>query len=283
MTFDELFALSPAAGHEADAARWMAPGAPPTDEPRLFGGVLIAQAIVAASHGTKACHALHAFFVGVGETPTPFEVAVERTRDGRSFATRRVEIRQDGRLLLAGHTSHSDGDDGPDHQFAMPDLPPPETLEDQRATRTRNAEARGGKTRRYLAEEMLDFRPIELPPGAPGSSGPVRAIWFRPRTPIEGGPAMHRAAIGFASDLALVHAGLLAHRRAGGGQLQAASLDHSLWFHREASANDWMLHVQRSPSAARGRGLARAEIYSRDGTLVASVAQEFLARYVRGA
>ncbi len=279
MTFDELFSLTPAPG---TLGCWIAPGAPQTDEPRLFGGMLIGQAIVAASAGTKACHSLHALFISVGKKAAPFDISIEPTRDGRSFATRRVEIRQRDLLLLAGHTSHHDGDEGPDHQFAMPDLPHPESLEDQRTIRARHAAARGETAPRYLAEDMLDARPVELPPRPPGEPGPARAIWFRPRRPIQGGPAIHRAAIGFASDLGLVRAGLVAHRRSGGGGVQAASLDHSLWFHREASANDWMLHVQRSPNTAHGRGLSSAEIYSRDGTLVASAAQEFLARHLRG-
>ncbi len=281
MTFDELFALTPESAAASGAARWTAPGTPPTEEARLFGGLLIGQAIVAASAATKACHSLHALFIGVGGKSAPFDIEVQRTRDGNSFATRRVEIRQGDRLLLAGYTSHHDGDDGPDYQSAMPDLPPPEALQDQRITRARHAEARGQAARRYLAEEMLEARPVELPPVPKGGGAPARAIWFRPRAAIAGGAAIHRAAIGFASDFGLVHAGLLAHGRAGGGPVQAASLDHSLWFHRAATADEWMLHVQHAPSVAHGRGLSRAEIYRRDGTLVASVAQEFLARHQR--
>ena len=163
----------------------------------------------------------------------------------------------------------------------MPDMPPPEGLEDQRVTRARNAEARGKRFRRFLPGEMLDARPVELPPVEPGSEQAARAIWFRPRAPLGGGLAMHRAVIGFASDMGLVHVGLLQHARAGGAPLQAASLDHSVWFHRDADANDWMLHVQRAPAMAHGRGLSRAQVFSRDGRLVASVAQEFLARTMR--
>ncbi len=276
MTFDELFALAPASG-----GGLAAPAVPRTGEPRLFGGVLIAQAILAACRQTRRCHALHTFFISVGEMEVGFDISVERTRDGGSFATRRVEIRQGERLLLAGYSSHHDGDDGPAHQSAMPDLPPPEGLEDQSIVRAREADARGKTSRRYLAETMLDVRPVELPPVPPGGEQPARAIWFRPRSPVTGGSAMHQAVIGFASDMGLVHVGLLNHFRAGGGPLQAASLDHSIWFHREASADDWMLHVQRSPNAAHGRGLSRAQVFTRDGTLVASVAQEFLARTQR--
>ena len=275
MTFDELFTLTGSGGGLTG------PAVPRTHEPRLYGGVLIGQAIVAASAGTRRCHALHGFFIGVGLMQMPFDIAVERTRDGGSFSTRRVEIRQSDKLLWAGYSSHHDGDEGPSHAMAMPDVPPPEALEEQTVTRDRAAVARGKPPRRFLPEVMLDARPVELPPAPPGAAAPARAIWVRPRTPVEGDAALHQAVMGFASDMGLVHVGLLAHRRAAGGPLQAASLDHSMWFHREASANEWMLHVHRSPSAAHGRGYSQAGVFSRDGVLVASVTQEFLARNER--
>ena len=277
MDFDELFALAP-----CGAGRWTAPAAPLTGEKRLFGGTLIGQAIVAASAGTRRCHSLHALFIGVGAMQHPFDVAVETTRNGGSFATRRVEIAQQDKLLLAAYTSHHDGDDGPAHQLAMPELPPPEWLDDQRLIRAKAAAARGTVTRHYLTDEMLDARPVELPPAASGPATPTRAIWFKARAPITGGPDIHRAAIGFASDMGLIHAGLLEHFRGGGFPVQAASLDHSIWFHRDADANGWLLQVQSAQVAALGRGLSRADIYTRDGTLVASATQEFLARRQRG-
>lgn len=276
MTFDDMLALLPAV-----AGQWTAPAALQTDEKRLFGGLLIAQAIVAASRQTRRCHAMHAFFIGVGAMGTPFDIVVEPTRDGTSFATRRFEIRQGERLLLAGHSSHHDGDAGPEHQSTMPDLPQPEELEDQTIARDRNARSNKQAVRRYLSDTMLDARPVELPPAEPGSEQPARAIWFRPRAPFVDRPEMHRAVIGFASDMGLVRVGLLNHHRAGGAPVQSASLDHSIWFHREADAADWMLHVQRAPTAAHGRGLSRAQVFTRDGTLAASIAQEFLARSQR--
>ncbi len=272
MTFDELFALQPA------ATGWIAPATPRTDEPRLFGGVLIGQAIIAASAGTRRCHALHGFFISVGSMEQAFEIAVERTRDGGSFATRRVEIRQADSLLWTGLSSHHDGDAGPEHAMVMPDLPPPERLDDQTTIRDREAAAAGRPARRFLPELMLEARPVELPPTPPGGAQPARALWVRPRRPLGDTPALHQAVIGFASDMGLVHAGLLAHRRANAGKLQAASLDHSMWFHREAAAEDWMLHVHRTPSAGHGRGYSQGSVFTRDGVLVASVAQEFLSR-----
>jgi acyl-CoA thioesterase-2 len=217
---------------------------------------------------------LHAFFIGVGEMEAPFSLTVEKIRDGGSFATRRVEIHQGARLLLTGHTSHHDGDDGPDGQLPMPDVPPPERLEDQRVTRANRAGSSGNPMRTYLSESLLDARPILLTHPAR-----ARAVWFRPRMPIEGGCDIHQAVIGFASDSGLVHVGV--HTYAQDVDLQAASLDHTIRFHRDSSANDWMLHVQTSPSMAQGRGFSQAAIYTRGGVLVASVAQEILARKQR--
>ncbi len=279
MSFDALFALAP-----AGADRWCAPQPPQTDEPRLFGGLLLGHMVTATSVDASPCHALHALFVGAGSKSAPMELAVTRTRDGRRYATRQIELRQQDRLLLTGFTSHHGGDEGPEHQLAMPDVAEPDALEDQRVLRARRAEASGKPARNYLAEAMMDARPIETPLGQEHGIEGRRAIWFRPRLPIRGGLAVHQAAIAFASDLGLVHVGLQAHAVLGDrAPLQAASLDHSLWFHREASANDWMLHVQRAPVAAHGRGLAHAMIFSRDGRLVASAAQEFLARRKRPA
>ena len=274
MTFDELFALSLAG---ADA--WTAPIPPQTEEPRLFGGLLLGHAMAAMSKGVGPCHSLHALFVGAGSKSTPLDLAVTRTRDGRRYATRHLDLRQDGRLLLVAFSSHHGGDEGPDHQIAMPVVPEPEALEDQQLVRVRHAEALGKPARRYLAEAMLDARPVDLPLGREQGIEGRRAIWFRPRRPIAGGAAVHQAVIAFASDMGLVHVGLQSHNVVGDrSPLQATSLDHALWFHREASADDWMLHVQRSPIIANGRGLSHAAIFTREGRLVASAAQEFLAR-----
>ena len=191
-----------------------------------------------------------------------------------------MRISQEGRLLLLAMTSHHrGGDDGPEHQIAMPDVPPPEALEDQQRVRDARAQAKGRPFRRYLSEEMLDARPVEMPLGRDAGIEGRRALWFRPRRPIAGGEAVHQAAVAFASDMGLVQVGLQAHNTVGDrSPLQVTSLDHAIWFHREVSCDDWLLQVQRSPVAAYGRGLAHGAIFTRDGRLVASTTQEFLAR-----
>ena len=273
MTFDDLFALQP-----AGIGRWIAPAAPHTDERCVFGGLVIGQAIVAASSQTRRCHAIHAFFIGMGTKGEPFEIAVERTRDGGSFSTRRIEVHQGERLLLAAYSSHHDGNDGPEHDIAMPDAPPPEELEEFSTVRARLPEQMGRPTRRYLADEVLDMRPVPPLPERGGGTEAMQAIWFRARAPIRGDRSVHQAAIGFASDVGPVYVGLQNHARSQDGPMQTASLDHSLWFHRDASAEEWMLHVLHSPIACNGRGLSHGAIFTRNGELVASVAQEFLAR-----
>jgi acyl-CoA thioesterase-2 len=244
-TFTTLFALT---GSSTGSLR--APAVPETDEPLLFGGISIGQAIIAVSREAACCHALQTHFVRAGKSEEPFDITVESTRDGGSFTLRRFEIRQSSELLSVGYSSHNKGDHGPDYQSKMPDLPSPERLEDQRDLRAHRAASAGKVCRRYLAEEMLDIRPIELP-SAQGEGH--RAIWFRPRTPIDGADVLHRAAIGFASDVGLIHVGLQTHALHGGGVLQTASLNHAIWFHRPTSANDWLLHVQNSGTIAQGR------------------------------
>ncbi len=272
MTFDDLFTLT-ATGSD----QWTAPGAPATDERVVFGGLVVGQAVMAVSQETRRCHALHAFFIGGGDKQRTFEIKVERTRDGGTFATRQFQIRQGERLLLAGYSSHHDGNEGPEHQIAMPDAPGPETLTSNDVM-LRMLDAQGGPRRHYLADEVLEIRQRDRS-DLPSATGAAHVMWFRSRTPIQGGDAVHQAAIAFASDVGLVRAGLLPHARTQSAALQVASLDHSIWFHREAQVDgDWMLYVMQSPILRHGRGLSYGAIFTRTGELVASVAQEFLAR-----
>ncbi len=276
MTFDDLFALS-----SSGPSTWLAPGAPDTDEKRLYGGLLLGQAIVAGSADTRRCHALHALFLRSGRKQQPFEADVESVRDGRNFSTRRIKIRQGDRVLLEAYSSHHDGEPGPRYGGTMPVVPPPDAFEDQHLHRRRRALEKGVPCPDYLADRLLDARPVEPDPDPSIGTAERRSMWIRPRRTISGPIAIHQAAIAFASDLGLVHVGLQAHRTLGGGaRLDATSLDHGIWFHREAKADDWMLHVQRARIVTDGRGFAEASIFARDGQLVASAAQEFLARTI---
>lgn len=259
---------------------------PPADlgDWRTFGGLLAAQAMMAAAAtvGDRPCHSLHLLFAGAGKEGEGVDIAVDRVRDGARFAQRRIEVGQGDRRLVTALASFHAGDDGPEHQVAMPAVADPETLEDQRGIRLRNAAARGVEARRYVAEELLDARPtgqmVDRTRGVEGR----RQLWFRARRALSGKPILHQALIAFASDMGLVSTGMLAHNELGGGApLDAASLDHAIWFHKPARADDWLLHAERAPVAAGGRGLSLGEIFDRSGRLIASVAQETLLRRKR--
>ena len=221
-------------------------------------------------------------FVGTGEKQRPFDLSVERTRDGGSFSTRHVEIKQGERLLLAAYTSHHDGDEGPEHQVDMPKVTPPEKLEESLSIRQRRDTQAGKPLRRqYIADLMLDVRHVSDSTFPQRESEPTLAVWFRSRKPIQGGPVTHQAAIAFASDVPLVHVGLMNHAPLPSAPRQTASLDHTMWFHRDARADDWLLYTLHSPIVRSGRGLSHGSIFNRQGELVASVAQEFMSRNAR--
>ena len=253
------------------------------EEKRIFGGQLIGQSLIAAARTVDKghCNSLHAYFVSAGDLQRPLQLSVDTVREGRSFAAREVDVHQEERLVFSAALSFHDGDPGPEHQIGMPDVPPPEELEDQRERRRRNAEERGTQMRLFSAEQMIDARPVEFPVSR--DSGGIegrRCLWFRSRGPLPQDPAVHQAAIAYASDMGLLHVGTRPHQELGGGEpLNTASLDHAIWFHRPARADEWLLHVERSPVGANGRGLCFGSIFTRDGQLVASVAQEVLVRW----
>lgn len=275
MAMDLALALVP-----LDDTTFMAPVIR-TDERRVFGGLLLGQALAAASRTVMSgsCNSLHAMFSAAARVDEPLEIKVAPLRDGRSFAARRIEAWQGNRLILAAFASFHAGDAGPEHAITMPVVPSPEELSDQRELRAGNALKRGQAPRRYVSELLLDTRiAIESVNHATGVEG-YRALWFRPRAMKDSFTAARRAALALASDMGLVHVGLQPHDAPiDGVELECASLDHAIWFHRDPPTKDWLLHVQWSPIAAHGRGFSRGSIFTRDGVLVASTAQEILMR-----
>lgn len=249
------------------------------DERRTYGGLVVAHALSAAAATVEGrpCHSLHLLFAGAGDGARPINLAVDRLRDGRGFSARNVRAEQDGRLLASATLSFHAGDEGPERQIGCIDAPDPETLEDQRETRRRNSEARGKPARRSVAEDLIDARPYELDAAATDGA-PQRLLWFRSRHPLGEDPVAHQWLLAFASDMGLVHLQLAAHNATGGGPLDSASLDHAIWFHQAARADQWLLHVQHAPVAQGGRGLTNGAIFTRDGVLIASTAQEVLIR-----
>ncbi|MCJ8144544.1 acyl-CoA thioesterase II [Ancylobacter sp. A5.8] len=249
---------------------------------RVFGGQVLAQALVAAQRtveGTLA-HSLHAYFLLAGDPSIPIIYDVERVRDGRSFATRRVVAIQHGRPIFIMSVSFHREEPGLEHQLALPDgVPPPEEVPSIENLPEHMLATLPQRARDYWTRP----RPIELRPVGLGirRDEPRREVWFRANGALPEGETLHRAVLAYASDMTLLEATAVVHGTSVLGEgIQAASLDHALWLHRPFRADDWLLYAQDSPSASGARGLARGLIYDRQGRLVASVAQEGLIRPV---
>jgi acyl-CoA thioesterase II len=251
---------------------------------RVFGGQVIAQALQAAQRSTEApkvAHSLHAYFMRPGNEDYPIIFRVVRDFEGRSFATRRVIAMQQGQPILNMAASFQTPEEGLRHQDAMPNVPGPESLRSEAELRHEIIDEIPEKFRRH----MLRGRPIEIRPVHPRSwfhptSGePKQDSWFRLVGPIGDDAAMHRAILAYASDMSLLGTATLAHGvNWMTSNLQTASLDHALWLHEDFRADEWLLYSCDSPWAGHARGFNRGQIFTQDGRLVASVAQEGLMR-----
>ena len=251
---------------------------------RVFGGQVVGQALVAATRtvpSARAPHSLHAYFLLGGDPSVPIVYEVERIRDGQSFTTRRVKAIQHGRAIFAMTASYQVSEGGHAHQAAMPDAPPPDALPDTRSLLAKGVPGIPAAVAGYFGRP----RPIELKPVdlrrylEGGPQAPLCNVWLRAASRLPDDPAIHQAVLAYASDMTLLDAALIAHGRSVfDADIQSASLDHALWFHRPFRADDWLLYAQDSPSSAGARGFARGQIFAQDGTLVASVAQEGLIR-----
>ncbi|MHC2021088.1 acyl-CoA thioesterase II [Methylobacterium sp. CM6247] len=251
---------------------------------RVFGGQVLGQALVAASRTVEAsrpAHSLHAYFILGGDPAAPIDYAVERIRDGRSFATRRVVAHQHGRAIFTLSASFHIEEDGAFHQAVMPDVPAPEALLDAPALAAAAGPAIPATMRAYLGRATpIELRPVEVDRYLSRDPREPRFhVWMRARERLPDEPALHRAVLAYASDLMLLDATLIPHgKTVFDASIQSASLDHALWFHRSFRADEWLLYVHDSPSASGARGFARGSLFTRRGELVASVAQEGLIR-----
>ena len=253
---------------------------------RVFGGLVIAQALVAAARTVEGRppHSLHGYFLLPGDPSTPIIYEVERLRDGRSFSTRRCVAIQHGSPIFTLSVSFQVEEPGLEHAMAMPAVPMPDDLPSEAELMERHALRLPDGARRYFERERpLELRPVDLSRYAkrPGDAAPdpVQRIWLRANAPLPDDPAVHRAVLAYLSDMTLLDTALVAHNRSlFEPDLQVASLDHALWFHRPFRADEWLLYAQDSPSTSGARGLTRGSIFSADGRLVASVAQEGLIR-----
>lgn len=250
---------------------------------RLFGGQVAAQALVAAARTVegRSAHSLHAYFLRPGDPEVPVIYTVDPIRDGSSFATRRTVALQRGRAIFNMSVSFHKAEQGFEHQDPMPEAPDPESLptwqERFASLGTRVPEEMRGWMQRERAIDLRSTQPMSMMGGEP-VAGP-NLVWFRTNGSLPEDPRLHQCLIAYASDMSLLDNAVRPHGRGWPERnVMTASLDHALWFHRPARADDWLLYAQDSPAAAGARGFARGTIFSRDGLLVASVAQEGLMR-----
>lgn len=247
---------------------------------RVYGGQVLAQTVVAASRtlpSQRTPHSMHGYFLRPGDASQGISFAVDRIHDGRSFSTRRTQAFQAGVPIFSMIASFQDEDPGLEHQAPMPEgYPDPDELPDIEGEIVRaHPEAAS-----VLRDRPVDVRhvpsPIYLEVDEPS---PRQAVWLRVKRALPDDPAIHRAALAYLSDMTIQEPIMRAHGVTWSSpRLKVASLDHAMWWHRPARVDEWMLYLQESPSARGGRGLATGRIYSRNGSLIASVAQEVMVR-----
>ncbi len=256
-----------------------------TPHGRVFGGQVLAQCVIAAGRsvrgvdglGERPIHSLHAYFIRPGDSKHPIRFAVENLRDGRSFSVRRVYAMQYGRTILSATLSFQTPAGGLDHQAAMPSVPDPDRV------RTAAEELEGVHDPRvqHWLRRALDVRIVEgalyLVPGRQHSAH--QNVWMRTIERLPDDQLLHAAVLAYSSDYSLLESILRRHGLVWADpRLRPASLDHAMWFHRPGRVDEWVLYEQESPSASGGRGLGLGKIFSMDGTLICSVAQEGMVR-----
>ncbi len=250
----------------------------------VFGGQVLGQALSAAQRTVdprREAHSLHAYFLRAGNIDAPIVYSVERTRDGGTFSSRRVVAIQHGQPILNGSISFQEPETGIEHQTSMPEVPAPDDLEPMRHIPSEALALLPVKLQRWLGSDgpfefrqvwpRDDLHPVKRPP--------IQHIWFRLMAPISDSAILHRTLLAYASDFHLVGTATLPHGISYmTHNVQMASLDHAMWFHRPFRVDEWLLYSFDSPTAQGARGLARGQIFSRDGRLVASTTQEGLIR-----
>jgi acyl-CoA thioesterase II len=250
---------------------------------RVFGGQVAGQALVAAGRTVpedRPVHSLHAYFIRPGDPTVPLIYLVERVRDGRSFTTRRVSTVQHGKTIFTLSASFHRREPGVEHADPMPDVPPPDEIP---PTAERMEKLFGPSVREWYGGNPIDIRhigPLTFEAERDPSLRTTRnLVWLRADGDLPDDPLLHVCLVTYASDMTLLDSVLLAHGLSwADGRTTGASLDHAMWFHGPFRADRWLLYAQDSPVARGALGLARGEMYTRDGELVVSVVQEGLIR-----
>ena len=251
---------------------------------RVFGGQVIGQALIAALRTVddRPCHSLHGYFLRPGDPKIPIIYEVDRIRDGRSFTTRRVVAIQKGEAIFSMSASFQVFEEGLSHQIEMPDVPKPGDLPSEE-------EAFAHRKDQYppeMWERMQRERPVEMKRvedfdyANPKVMPPVQHIWYRSKKKLGDDHAHHQCLLAYASDMGLLSTSNLPHGKSFMTGLMTASLDHSMWFHRPFSFDEWVLIAMESPASAGSRGFIRGSMFTEDGLLIGSVAQEGLMREI---
>lgn len=254
---------------------------PHNGQTRVFGGQVIGQALAAASRTVenRKIHSLHSYFLLGGDPNVPIIFEVDRIRDGGSFTTRRVIAIQHGEAIFSMGVSFHKNEEGFSHQTPMPETPAPETLPSEDQLKPLMPEH---MQRFWLFNRPVELRPVDLEAYVKtGKAGPHQRIWMRVKETLPDDRMLHQCALAYASDYTLLNAAVLTQGLVPfDPAYMMASLDHSIWFHRDFHADEWLLYVQDSPSAQGARAFCKGSIYTRDGVLAASVAQEGLIRKI---
>ncbi|PCI84578.1 MAG: acyl-CoA thioesterase II [Hyphomicrobiales bacterium] len=259
---------------------------------RVFGGQVIGQALVAARHTVKAMnfdndrltHSLHGYFLRGGDPTVPIVYEVDPVRDGKSFSTRRVVAIQHGQAIFSMIASFQKFETGLEHQIDMPDVPLPNDLPSESELKAKYMNKLPKAMQEYWSRERpIEMRPVEsrytLNSKAREPKEPKQNVWFRASSKLPDDVDIHHAVLAFASDFSLLDTSLIAHGTSVfDPDMQVASLDHAIWFHRPFKADEWLLYSQDSPSSGGARGFNRGSIFNLQGQLIASTAQEGLIR-----
>lgn len=251
--------------------------------PNVFGGQVLGQALMAASRTVEGrlCHSLHAYFLRPGNHSMPIDYEVQRVRDGGSFSVRRVIARQGGKEILTGSMSFQVSEQGFEHQLTMPDAPDPNTLKSEHEW----GQIMASKVPERMRDSLTRDRPIEIRPVdpvnpfQPEKRPPHKQSWLRAQGQLPDDPVLHRCLLTYASDFQFLGTSLNPHGVTFMSKnMQVASLDHAIWFHRDFRMDEWLLYDKDSPSASAGRGFNRGNFFNQQGGLVASTTQEALIR-----
>lgn len=253
---------------------------------RVFGGQVLGQALSAADQtvdGSRVAHSLHAYFLRPGDVRRPIVYEVDRIRDGSSFTTRRVVAIQGGQPIFHLSVSYQVREEGLSHFTDMPEVPPPEDLVSDQVLAKRIEDRLPPAIRQIaFAERPIETRPVEpYEIERPENPEPRRLIWYRAVGELPDVDTLHRQMLAYASDFHFIGTALQVHNKSWlQPNMQVASLDHAMWFHRPFRMDEWLLYAIDSPSTSGARGLVRGQFFSRDGTLVASTMQEGLIRRI---